>query len=452
MKQQSLQAFLDACGSHEPLCLEVTGAEGQAPSRQVLRQPFALVGRYDRADVCLADQGVSRRHALVQVIAGRAYCLDLGSRTGTYWNGGRGRGWLPRQAPFHVGPYRLSVERTAPTSVALPPDGWDPLARGSVRRYALPSVSLHIRNHGTTVDDWQMNRVLAIVGSAADCKVRLRGPGISKYHCALVCTPTGTWVIDLQRRDGVVVNGTHINHGLLEDGDRLQLGSFTVCIGYDSPPLAEVPDPEKHTTGTNLVASLLGMAGGLQSLPKTGPLASAAMGTEAGMPAASWSPDLFTGMLRQFGEMQQHMFEQSLTMMFRMFRTMHTEQVGILREEMARLEELNRELNALLTERAKIASPVPQLPAPAAVASPAADTPAKTSLAAPPEKTAAPTAPTAPTAPAATDKAVPAPQPAAPADLGSPDLHIWLCQRMEAIQQERQGLWDRIVGLIGKKD
>ena len=35
---------------------------------------------------------------------------------------------------------------------------------------------------------------------------------------------------------------------------------------------------------------------------------------------------------------------------------------------------------------------------------------------------------------------------------GGEDVHIWLCQRMEAIQQERQGIWDRIVGVLKKPE
>ncbi len=157
-------------------------------------------------------------------------------------------------------------------------------------------------------------------------------------------------------------------------------------------------------------------------MTEAGPLATAAM------PTGGLTADTLSGLLQQFGAMQQHLFEQSLTMMFQMFRTMHTEQVGILREEMARLEELNREMYTLLAERAKLApasvpaAPLQAAPPPAALPSPTA-------------------------APQAADKPVAPPRPPADAD---PDLHIWLCQRMEAIQHERQGLWNRIASVLGK--
>ncbi len=201
---------------------------------------------------------------LVQVIGGRTFCLDLGSRAGTHWEGGKGRGWLPGGAPFHVGPYQLCLAQADADSIACPPDGWDPLARGSLSRYALPAITLHILNHGTTVFRWPMNRVLAVVGNGDECKVRLRGPGVSKYHCALVCTPLGVWAVDLQRRGGIAINGTLVSHALLEDGDRMQLGSFTLCVecaAAPAPPVTTTAVAGSTATGTSLMAGVLGAAG-----------------------------------------------------------------------------------------------------------------------------------------------------------------------------------------------
>jgi hypothetical protein len=312
-----------------------------------------------------------------------------------------------------VGPYKVS--HTLPTSdeSALPPDTWNPLARGSHRRYALPTITLNILSRGVTVQRWTMSRVLALVGRSDTCKVRLHGEGVSRNHCALVCTPLGVWVIDLQRRHGLMVNGTHLGHALLEDGDQIEVGGFTLAIEYVAPP---TPPTDNATP----------QASALVALPGAGIAPGSAL---ARAPGDSMSQELVAGLLRQFGEMQQQMFEQSMTMMFQLFRTMHLEHVGTLRQEMTRLEELNRELNALSSEQAKgtrsvIPPPTTKATTPSAPAS-AASKPV-------PEK------PTLGLRPPSTDN--------------NPDLHIWLCQRMEAIQQERRGLWDRIIGIVGKKD
>lgn len=476
MKKQSLEAFLDACGGHGPLHLDVTPPTGGSAVRQVLHQPFALLGRHERADVCLQDSGVSRRHALVQMIAGRFYCLDLGSRTGTHWDGkGQSHGWLPGQVPFRVGPYRLWLAGDGPDSALGAPDGWDPFARGSLTKHALPSVTLNISNNGTSVSRWRMNRVLALVGDDETCKVRLRGPGVSNFHCGLVCTPAGVWVIDLQRHGGVSVNRTPVMHSLLEDGDQLQIGSFTISVGYDSAGVLA----QSESTGEAALLlghasrpsqqNLLGNLGATHSLnPWRDPgslMAPPSPGSNIGaVSGEAVSTDLLSGIMRQLSQSQHQMFDQSLVMMFQMFRAMHVEQVGILREELGRLDALNQELQDLLAERLK------SVPAPIAALPPATEA-ERTSATRPPASAVRPTpvpttkqpvsqdpasvagAPPAPRGPAVPPsppaKTVPGAKPTAPA---GEDVHIWLCQRMEAIQQERQGIWERIVGVLKKPE
>src|SRR5262249_42186053 len=156
--------------------------------------PFALVGSHDRADLCLKHTDVTLRHAFLAMIAGHTYCVDLGSRTGTHWNGGgAGHGWLPVGAPCHIGPYRLSMLGSGVSQFA-PPDGWDPWAKRSQDRRGLPSCVLNIGD-GHTVYRWRLNRVLAIVGCDPICKVRLNGPGVGRVHCALIGTSAGLLII-----------------------------------------------------------------------------------------------------------------------------------------------------------------------------------------------------------------------------------------------------------------
>jgi pSer/pThr/pTyr-binding forkhead associated (FHA) protein len=57
------------------------------PAQWELRQPFALIGRSAQAGLLLDDPSVSQRHAYLQVVGGRIFCLDLNSRTGLYLGG-----------------------------------------------------------------------------------------------------------------------------------------------------------------------------------------------------------------------------------------------------------------------------------------------------------------------------------------------------------------------------
>jgi pSer/pThr/pTyr-binding forkhead associated (FHA) protein len=401
MKQLSLEAFLDACGGRGPLQMDVTAPDENASVRQVLHQPFALLGRHPSVDVCLQGSGVSRRHALLQVIAGRYFCLDLGSRTGTYWDGqGQGHGWLPGHAPFRVGPYRLSLAEESRDGDPVPADDWNPLERGSTSTHALPTVTLNILDNGRFAYRWRMNRAMAIVGNAENCKVRLQGPGVSRFQCALVCTPVGVWVVDLRRNGGIPVNETAVTHALLEDGDRLQVGNYTICVSYDSPdapataassvtsPIALFSGPPSGPAPNNLVSRSFGAAQSLDSWrdPSATPMVapSSTVGTPAAVPGEAGNVELIAGMMRQFSQMQHQMFDQSLVMMFQMFRTMHGEQTSILREELGRLDAINRELQSLLAEQLKIAPPAASVSTPAtravlsAVSQPPGTEPSKT--------------------------------------------------------------------------
>src|SRR5205085_1368686 len=161
---------------------------------------------------------------------------------------------------------------------------------------------------------------------------------------------------------------------LLEEGDRVQVGHFTLCVGYDSaipagPPLDRggtsaalarltggggAPGggaPGGDAPGNELLRGIFGTPATLTPWRPTDLAPAPVAPAPAVLPAEGWNADMLGGLLRQFGEMQRQMFDQSLMMMFQMFRAMHGEQVEALRDELARMDELNRELHALLIER-----------------------------------------------------------------------------------------------------
>jgi hypothetical protein len=93
-----------------------------------------------------------------------------------------------------------------------------------------------------------MNRLLVLVGSSPACRVRLRDAGIPKYHCSLVRTPQGVWLIDLLNGTGACLNGQTLPWALLKEGDRLQVGPYVLRVWYEGAgtetsrhSLSEVP-------------------------------------------------------------------------------------------------------------------------------------------------------------------------------------------------------------------
>jgi hypothetical protein len=160
-------------------------------------------------------------------------------------------------------------------------------------------------------------------------------------------------------------------------------------------------------------------------------------------------------LLNQFNQMQQQMFEQfhqSMMLMVQMFGTLHRDQMGMIRDELDRVRQISQELLALQADLARHsaakggARPAPVPPRPSLPA-PTAD---NGSGAAQPQP-----APGNPFAEAGRGRSeTPAGQRTpSPGTAGqSPEeLHAWLNQRIQAIQQERQSRWQKILNFLRGK-
>ena len=113
-----LELFLAACGSSEPLRLGVGQRDGLLSETRLFRQPFLVIGRRPESDLALDHWQVSRRHAYLQLIEGRYYCVDLGSRTGTHGGDATERsGWLERGRAIQIGPFAVRPE--SPTTAPM---------------------------------------------------------------------------------------------------------------------------------------------------------------------------------------------------------------------------------------------------------------------------------------------------------------------------------------------
>lgn len=252
MSDPLIARFADACGALGPLKLRVDLVGGGVLAEGSVAQPFTLVGRDDSCDVTLSDPDINPRHAWLQVLSGRVYVVDLGSRNGVAWAGGsRGSGWLDHGGAAKLGPF--SVRLGAPVSThppALPPD-YNPLAADPNARNR-PHASLEFRNGKRARDRWGVNRLLTLVGRAPECKIHLTADDISLYHCGLVLTPHGLWVVDLSGR-GVVVNGERMRVAPLPHGAELWVGRFLIGCQMQPPSGAgagPTPNPGSPRPGT----------------------------------------------------------------------------------------------------------------------------------------------------------------------------------------------------------
>jgi pSer/pThr/pTyr-binding forkhead associated (FHA) protein len=460
--EHSTNSFMIACGLAGPLELEVENTRTGLIERRVYHQPYAQIGRTTAADLPLDDEQVSRRHAYLQAIAGRVYCVDLASRTGLRWgDGSYGSGWLAPGRRLDLGAYAVRLGG----SVTPEPTRAEPTRPGGSPR-RLPRVLLEFPGDPAAQPPWRLNRMLTLVGRAALCRVLLGGADVSRFHCSLVRTPMGVWVVDLLGRAGTTVDGRPVRSRLLGDGDVLGVGSHRIVVRYERP--ARPAASGRPAAGLAALPSLTPSAAMpvLPSLtpPVAAPWSAEGAALEVRTLLAGRSPEqvelaesLLVPMVHQMGQMQTQMldqFQQMMMMMFQMFTSMHRDQMQVVHEEMAQIRRLTEELQSAQTLlREQVESRREPAPAPP---SPRPNGPPRIRLASPrPEPTgSSPRPEPPPTAATRRSEARPPEPPRRAAAAEDPEaathqLHALLAQRIAALQQERQTRWQRLMQMFG---
>lgn len=249
MVSPPIDPFFEACEASAPLRLRGTprSADGSpGPLRSwTMKAPFAVVGSDPRADLFLDDPLVSPRHCLLQVLGPKVLAIDLGSDRGLLASDGPClAGWIEPGRDVGIGGHLLGL---CPDT-SLP--GQPPSELGARQRAGevpllsgpLPRIVLEIRARRLSTS-WAMRGAIVLVGSDPSCSLRLSGPGIARFHAALIRTNRGLWVVDLlgslehHAGEGIVVNGQSARFATLHEGDQLDIGDFWIS------PRIHVPRP-----------------------------------------------------------------------------------------------------------------------------------------------------------------------------------------------------------------
>ena len=438
MDQALLDEFFTECGLSDRFRVEV-GLKGESTS-QVLefRQPFLVIGRRSGSDMMLDHWLVSRRHAYLQLIEGRFFCVDLGSRTGTHGGDATERsGWLEPGRAIQIGPYSVRPELPPVADRDYPP---------------LPIVTWTITSPSEDPSFWTMNRGLALIGRSPACRVRLPEADVSRFHCSLVLTTSGVWAIDLLSQRPVIVNGQAVRFARIMPGDELQVGRYVMAPEYDlsliqaarprvSPTVAATPPgPVIARPGPDPVNDHLPALTPTVMVPGTWERpGSFGLGDDA---FKSTDPTV-TNLVQQFGAMQQQMFDQfhqTMMMMFEGFAALHRETSSSIRAEFEEVRKLSSEIESLREETARLAEATTlSLQQPAfAVANGSTHQDAN-----PPQN--GHTLRERPPRPEPRPKMVP------PLPDPHVDIHAQLCQRLNLIEAERQTRWQKILGMMASK-
>ncbi len=475
MNDPLITRFADACGAESPLDLRVGLADGGVLAEGTLDQPFTLVGRDEACDVTLSDPDVHPRHTWLQVLDGRVFAIDLGSRAGVVWpDGSRGPDWLDPGTAVKVGPFHVTLCKPVAASAHPPHPEIGPLQADPDLARVRPAVQLEFRNGRRPKDRWQVNRVLTLVGRADACKLHLSADDVAPYHCGLVLTRAGLWVVDLSGR-GVVVNGERMRVAPLPDGAELWVGRFLIACrapdATDTPPalrtsparsasitprqtpppaLRALPPPEpddevplgglpaldpvsglpsshilhgtfRHPTPSGPISAPILLAAGPGSGATPVGKSSGRLGSPVPVAAEPAPEHPIAVLIGQLAEMHGQMFEQvqqTLLMMARMCGQLRAGRSAAAEVEITRIKELNAELAHLQGEVTRLAL--------AHAANPTGDT-AVHDLSGPAFRT--------PRTPDAGDA-----------------IHDWVQERVGLLHRERQARWEKLVGLVSAPD
>lgn len=466
-----MNPFLNACGLKRPLQIEVDNRINRRVVIRALDQPFAVVGRDSNCDVALSDKQVSRRHVYLQVIGGRLFWIDLDSQLGTYVDGQSWKsGWLGGGRLITVGPCDVRSADVLEDSSA--PGNSEslygsPLIWRSYGNQEPTDATVEFLNGPTESKIWPIRRVLSLIGTARRCKFRLADRSVEPFHCSLLRTHRGLFVVDLLGGDGIKINDHPARWSRLHDGDLLQVGRYRIRIRCQSSDDAE--SNRGVLSKTDLGATYQSMSAGLPAtLPTSQPveLSTAprievvAYEAETVRPAElerlpaslgrnELAESLLIPLVSQFGEMQQQMFDQfqqTMGMMAQMFGKMHENQMDQVRREFEQLADLTKEINDLKSELADLAKRQ-AAPASGPLDSKPAPRPAPTIAGEAQRKEAAAQVSQIAASSRVESEAKPA---APPADAGQDDrdVIVWLHQRITSIQNEREGRWQKILKLI----
>ncbi|WP_254053922.1 FHA domain-containing protein [Singulisphaera sp. GP187] len=428
---------------------------------------------------------VSRRQVYLQVIAGRSFHVNIGGRIHDDCERELiPQGWVDDQRGIEIGPVRIHTEDPA-SSVNL----GNPLDARSLDDSPLPVVILEFPQQ-TGRPSWKLSRVLTLLGRTSECRLRFLDHEISHYHCSLLRTPSGTWVVDLLGRTGIKLNKQPIRWARLENGDLLEVGRHLIRIRCEMP----APKPSSQAIRTVSTVAVVSPRPGRpptlleigHDLPQDPPFLAPTDRTES----------IIAYMANQFGQMQQQMldqFQQAMVTMAQTLGSLHRDQMAQVRDELDQLRQLSQDLLILQSQaQANRGDPLlvalpPIRSTNGMVATDDAMSRVQALLqasltaansATPSEEDKAVTKPrsstppddepqhgaikngTSPKANPSSSKptSIPTPSPAqvsaddettAPTDkLPDDQIHSFLCQRMAKLQQERQGRWQKICDLM----
>ncbi len=192
------------------------------------------IGRGARNDIVIDDNEVSREHCRLVWQKDHFELYDLDSSNGTYVNGQRvTESWpIASDSIIELGDSITLEFRFDTRDITERPTRRTGLLDPQVTQvFLVVSVS---GQSGKAI--YPLEDAIITVGRAADNKVIIIEPEISRYHMRLERTPRGYELTDLGSTNGTTVNNSPVREArLLASGDIIRIGS-TITIQYTNDP------------------------------------------------------------------------------------------------------------------------------------------------------------------------------------------------------------------------
>ncbi len=330
---EPLEPFFEACGGRQTIALSVARRDSASPPEMVVfHQPFVLIGRCHESDLTLADDYVNFRHFYLQFLGGRWVIVNLSNVAGLAFENGKAPwGWFDLGCEIPIG--RFAIARVAA--------GWEsltgsPSPGSDASPFDRPSFELEFLNGGNGSQSPLVLRFTAqmtLIGASRRCGVCLNDKSVSKVHASLVSTPNGLWVVDLLGRGGVLVDDHPAFWGQIHEGSILQIGRFRLRVRFDAARTTVARNRWEHAARHDLLARQ--------------PAPSASGGLSEGAVMA---------LVKQMADMQAQFFEHSqfqMRLITEMLAHLGGAQPTSIRQELARIDDIGRELEEIKAQLAR---------------------------------------------------------------------------------------------------
>ncbi len=212
------------------------------------------LGRAEDNEICLADIGVSRRHARIVIDERGVVFEDSGSGNGSWFNNRRVQSHQVMDGDeISIEPFVLRFNIAEPVAEAT-----DQTDRTIVLQEAMdfldpesnheaPSARLElISEYGADESEYAIPPGGLTMGRADLRDIVLNDPAASRLHAEVVLRGSRFWIRDSGSANGVVVNGRRIQEHPLANGDVIRIGAseFRYVEREDQPFHTEVLEEE----------------------------------------------------------------------------------------------------------------------------------------------------------------------------------------------------------------